>query len=136
MPPAPLDNFWSSILIGYRAYIGVLSTLLGIYSLPGPGEAPAFGNIPPSLGIQEQNYTPVTITGVNTKFQDDPPVKITFTPADGLTISNVNIRSNTKIEFDLEIATTAPTGFRSVTVTYDKGSKIIAGANVFEVKAK
>ena len=136
VPPAPFDNFGYSIIIGYGAYLGVDSTFLGIASIPGPGEEPSFGNISPSVGIQEQNYTPVTITGVNTKFQDDPPVKITFTPADGLTISNVNIRSNTKIEFDLAIATTAPTGFRSVTVTYDKGSKIIAGANVFEVKAK
>jgi hypothetical protein len=136
VPPPPLDTFGYSIILGYGAYLGVNATFLGLASIPGPGDEPSFGGISPDEVVQEQSYTDVTITGVNTKFQDDPPVTITFTPSDGLTIKNISVISNTRIEFDLDVATNASTGSRSVTVTYDGGSKLIAGANVFEVKAK
>ncbi len=136
IPPPPLDTFGYSIILGYGAYLGVNATFLGIASVPGPGEEPSFGGISPDVVEQEQSYTDVTITGVNTTFQDDPPVTITFTPSDGLTISNISIISNTRIEFDLDVATNASTGPRSVTVTYDDGSQLIAGANVLTVDPK
>ena len=136
IPPPPLDTFGYSVIVGYGVYLGASATFLGIASVPGPGEEPAFGGISPDVVVQEQSYTDVTITGVNTTFQDDPPVTITFTPSDGLEISNISIISNTRIEFDLDVATNASTGSRSVTVTYDGGSQLIAGANVLTVDPK
>lgn len=136
IPPPPLDTFGYSVILGSGAYLGANAVFLGITSIPGPGEEPSFGGISPDEVVQEQTYKNVTITGVNTTFRDNPPVTITFTPSEGLTISNISIISNTRIEFDLEVATNAPTGKRSVTVTYDNGSQLIAGANVLTVKAK
>ncbi len=136
VPPAPFDNFGYSVILGYGAYLGVNATFLGLASIPGPGEEPSFGGISPDVVVQEQSYTDVTITGVNTTFQDDPPVTITFTPSDGLEITDISIISNTRIEFNLDVATNASTGPRSVTVTYDDGSQLIAGANVLTVNAK
>ncbi len=136
IPPAPFDTFGYSVIVGYGAYLGVNAAFIGVASIPGPGEEPSFGGISPDVVVQEQSYTDVTITGVNTTFQDDPPVVIAISPDDGLTISNISIISNTRIEFDLDVATNASTGSRSVTVTYDGGSKLIAGANVLTVDPK
>lgn len=99
-----------------------------------PG-SPEFGSISPDEGEQESTLT-VEITGVNTTFQDDPPVNIFFSPPDGLTISNVSVISNIELEFDLEIAADAPLGQKSVTVTYDGGSQSIVGNEAFEVLPK
>ena len=124
------------MLLGAGAYLGANVVFIGFTSAPIPGEEPEFGSISPSEGTQEQSYTDVTITGVNTTFQDDGVDDIAFSPPDGITISNISTISNTKIEFDLEIAVDASTGLRSVTVTYDGGSEIISGSNVFEVLPK
>jgi len=96
---------------------------------PGP---PEFGFISPDEGEQESILS-LTVTCLNTTFRDDPPVDITFVPSDGLTISNISVISNIEIEFDLEIATDAPTRFRDVIVTYDNGGESIRGNSVFEV---
>ena len=125
------------MLMGAGAYLGENVIFIGFTSVPIPGDEPEFGSISPDEGIQEQSYTDVTITGINTTFQDDGPVDIAFIPNNGeLTISNISTISNTKIEFDLEIDVSAPTGSRSVTVTYDGGNQLISGSNVFEVLPK
>ena len=95
----------------------------------------SFSSISPSGGEQGMVLTDVTITGKNTKFLDKMPVSISFSPA-GLVLNSLSVISNTEIEFEVEISEDAPVGFRSVTVTYDDGSKSITGDNVFEVLEK
>jgi hypothetical protein len=89
--------------------------------------------IVPREGEQGTTLTDILITCLNTTFQDDPPVEISFDPPDGLTVSNINVTSNTEIEFDLEIAVDAPIGERQVIVTYDDGNKFLEEDNAFEV---
>ena len=132
--PPPFSAF--GMLMGAGAYLGENVVFLGFTSVPIPGEEPEFGSISPDEGTQEQSYTDVTITGINTTFQDDGPVTIAFIPPDGLTVSNISTMSNTTIEFDLDIAVNASTTLRSVTVTYDGGNQLISGSNVFEVLPK
>ena len=74
----PFDAFGYSVIIGYGNYLGANATFLGFAAVPGPGKTPSFGGISPNEGEQEQTYTDVTITGVNTKFQDEPPVNHYF----------------------------------------------------------
>ena len=83
----------------------------------------------PTHGVQGTTLTNVKITSINTTFQDDPPVEISFDPPDGLTVSNINVESNTSIKFDLEIAVDAPVGTKHVIVTYDDGKKSIESIN-------
>jgi hypothetical protein len=94
---------------------------------------PEFGSISPNQGEQGTLLTDVTITGVNTPFQDDPPVEISFRPPDGLTVSNINVINNTEIEFDLEIAVDAPVGMKQLIVRYGDRNKYVYRDNVFEV---
>jgi len=131
--PVPLDSL--GFMIGGGAYLGKESFFLGFTQRDVTGD-PEFGSITPNEGQQETTLTDVEITGVNTTFQDDPPVTIAFIPDDGLTISNISTTSNTKIEFDLTIDVDAPTESRSITVTYDNGNQIISESNAFEVLSK
>ena len=124
------------MLLGAGAYLGANVVFIGITSAPIPGEEPEFGSITPKEGKQETTLTDVTITGVNTTFQDDPPVSIQFNPPDGLDVSNISTISNTEIEFDLTIAVDAPTGLKSITVTYDDPPTSIVGDAKFEVLPK
>jgi len=89
--------------------------------------------IQPSEGEPGTTLTNVEIEGRDTTFQDNPPVEISFDPPDGLTVSNINVRSNTEIEFDLEIDVDAPEGYRTVIVTYDDGQQSITRASGFAV---
>ena len=82
-------------------------------------------HIYPIHGEQGTTLTDVQLYGIYTTFQDNPPVEISFDPPDGLTVSNINVISNTLIEFDLEIAANAPGGDRTVIVTYDNGDKVL-----------
>lgn len=136
-PPEPFDIFTYSTIFGYGAYLGADAFFLGFARIPGPDEEPSFGSISPAEGEQEQSLD-VTITGVNTTFQDDGPVDIAFVPNDNneITITNVSTISNTEIECNIEISSTATPGFRTVVVTYDDGSKVVTGTNKFEVKQK
>ena len=120
------------LMIGVGAYFGADVFFLG-YTKRVVGGEPEFGSIDPETGQQESTLTDVEITGVNTTFQDDPPVTIEFSPGDGLTVSNISTIDNTHIEFDLTIAVDAPTTSRGVTVTYDEGNIIISDGNVFTV---
>ena len=124
------------MLMGAGAYLGANVIFIGFTSVPIPGEEPEFGSISPKEGNQESTLTDVTITGINTKFQDESPVAIAFIPPDGLDVSNISTISNTKIEFDLTIAVDAPTTFRTVTVTYDDTKKSITKNSAFEVLPK
>jgi hypothetical protein len=124
------------MLLGAGAYLGANVVFMGFTSAPIPGEDPEFGSISPNEGKQESTLTDVTITGVNTTFQDDPPVSIQFNPLDGLDVSNISTISNTKIEFDLTIAVDAPVGLKSITVTYDDPPTSIVGDAKFEVLPK
>ena len=130
--PPPFDSV--GMLLGAGAYLGANVVFIGFTSTP--GEEPKFGSISPSEGTQETTLTDVTITGINTTFQDDPPVDIVFLPDDGLTISNISTISNTKVEFDLQIAVDAPTTSRTVTVTYDNNTKFITKVSAFTVLPK
>jgi hypothetical protein len=82
-------------------------------------------SISPNQGEQGTTLTDVSIWSRNTTFDDDSPVEISFDPPDGLTISNINVISNTVIEFDLDIAVDAPVGTKRVIVTYDDGRKVV-----------
>lgn len=131
--PPPFDNL--GFMIGGGAYLGKESFFLGITQRDLIGD-PEFGSINPDEGTQETTLTDVTITGVNTKFQDDPPVNILFSPPDGLNVSNISTISNTEIEFDLTIDVDAPIGNKTVIVTYDNNTKSITGDSEFEVLPK
>jgi hypothetical protein len=133
-PPAPFDTIAFNLLIGAGSYLGANVAFSGFAGTQ--PDVPKFGSISPDEGQQEQSYTDVEITGVNTTFQDDGVDDIAFSPPDDITISNISTISNTKIEFDLEIDVNAAIGLRSVTVTYDGGNQIISGSNVFEVLPK
>ena len=87
----------------------------------------------PSSGTRGTTLTDVLITCLNTTFQDNPPVEISFDPPDDLTVSNINVISNTEIEFDLEIAVDPSSVLRDVIVTYDDGTKLI-GQRKFYVR--
>jgi len=130
--PPPFDSV--GMVLGAGAYLGANVVFIGFTSTP--GDEPKFGSISPSEGTQETTLTDVTITGINTTFQDDPPVDIVFLPDDGLTISNISTISNTKVEFDLQIAVDAPTTSRTVTVTYDNNTKFITKVSAFTVLPK
>jgi len=93
-------------------------------------------SISPNQGEQGTTLTDVSIWSRNTTFDDDSPVEISFDPPDGLTISNINVISNTVIEFDLDIAVDAPVGTKRVIVTYDDGRKVVDSSDAtygFEV---
>ena len=94
-------------------------------------------SISPDEGEQGTTLTDVRIYGTNTAFQYNSPVEISFNPPDGLTVSNINVTSNTRITFDLEIADDAPTGARSVTVTYANGKQSVSlGGYAFRVNER
>ena len=124
------------MLVGAGAYLGANVVFIGFTTVPIPGEEPEFGSISPGEGKQESTLTDVTITGINTTFQDDGVDNIGFSPPEGVTVSNISTISNTKIEFDLTIAVDAPIEVKSVIVTYDNSSIIISGINVFEILPK
>jgi hypothetical protein len=125
-----------SILIGSGSYLTAFpASYIGITSTPGEGSTPAFGSLSPPEGEQESTVE-ITITGVNTTFEDDGIDEILFSPEDGLTVENRSTEGNTVVKFDLIIAADAPLGPKTVTVIYDDGTKFITGANVFEVIAK
>lgn len=132
--PPPFSSV--GMLMGAGAYLGENVVFLGFTSVPTPGEEPEFGSISPSQGTQETTLTDVTITGINTTFQDDPPVDIVFLPDDGLEVTNISTISNTKVEFDLKIDVDAPTTARTVTVTYDNNTKFITKVSAFTVLPK
>ncbi len=133
-PPAPFDTIAFNLLIGAGSYLGANVAFSGFAGTQ--PDVPKFGSISEDEGKQESTLTDVTITGLNTKFQDEPPVSIAFIPDDGITVSNIGTNSNTEIEFDLTIAVDASTTFRTVTVTYDDTRKSITGNSVFEVLPK
>jgi hypothetical protein len=116
-------------IIGYGPYgplplfffcqIGILHKIDDDWTPP-----EAIIDITPNQGEPGTTLTNVTIKAISTTFQDNPPVEISFIPPDyGLTASNIEVRDNTEIIFDLEIAVDAPEGYRSVIVTYDNGKK-------------
>ena len=72
-------------------------------------------SISPNQGEQGTTLTDVTIMTEDTYFEDYGS-KIIIFPTAGLAISNVNVISNTELEFDLEIAVDAPVGRRDVYV--------------------
>jgi len=86
--------------------------------------------ISPDQGEQGTTLKDVTIRSINTTFQDNSPVQIIFDPPDGLTISNINVKSNTNIGFDLQIAVDAPVGTKRVIVIYDDGKKVVDSSDV------
>jgi hypothetical protein len=91
--------------------------------------------ISPDQGEPGTTLTDVTITGVNTTFQDDPPVEIFFVQPDGLTVSNIRAINNTEIKFDLQLSagSTIPGGLKTVVVQYDSGNVILTKQNAFMI---
>jgi hypothetical protein len=81
--------------------------------------------ISPFQGEQGTTLRDVTIWSANTTFQDNSPVEVIFDPPEGLTISNINVKSNNNIGLDLEIAADAPLGTKLVIVIYDNGKKVV-----------
>ena len=122
--------------IYYTPAIG-LALLIKIDNNWTPSEIPpepVLSSISPNYGVQGTTLTDVTITGVHTNFESIFPVKVIFTPSYGLTVSNINVISDTEIEFDLEIAVDTPQGNRDVWVEY--GKETIVGSNFFGVSPK
>ena len=95
---------------------------------------PAFGIIRPSTGEQSSTLTNVTLTCEYTSFEEEGVNRITFSPSNGIMVSDINVISNKTIEFDIDISVGTPLGFKSVTVIWDEGKQVIVGNNVFEVR--
>jgi hypothetical protein len=108
------------VAIGTGRYLGAGVVFIGLTTRP--GDEPAFGSITPESGNRESTLTDVEISCFNTTFSDDPSVSIQFNPPEGLTVSNINTISNTRVEFDLQIDVNAPTGSKTITVTWDTES--------------
>jgi hypothetical protein len=113
-------------------FIYVVNTWMVYLLLCGsPNYNPQFGSIVPYQGRQEEQLT-ITITGINTTFQDDGINDIIFSP-EGITVDSINIQSNTEVECDITIAANAEPRDYSVTVIWDNGNQFVTGVNVFEV---
>ena len=126
--PEPLQALGS--MIGGGAYLGADVFFLGLTALPDVAE---FGSITPSTGMQGQKYNKVKVTGTKTTFEEGS-VSISFNPPEDIVTTGAVAKSNTEVEFDLEIKPNAATGLRSVTVRYGTGgSKSVTGNNVFEI---
>ena len=105
-----------------------------VFIVAPPGE---IVSISPNEGEQGTTLTDVTIMGADTTFEDDGVSAILLMPPGGFTVSNINVISNTEIEFDLEIAVDAPVGSKSVIVTYDDGIAYLYNSEVvFEIMEK
>ena len=111
---------------------GVLEDQFDILSIDFPSD-PSFGFIAPNTGEQKSTITNITITGVNTTFEDDGVDDISLVPSDGLTVSNITVHDNTTVDFDLQIDGDAPLGYKTVVVVFDNGRKFIVGPDMFEV---
>jgi hypothetical protein len=97
---------------------------------------PEFVSISPNQGEQGIILTDVTIKGVNTYFESGVDAIMFYPTGYGTAISNIRTISNTEIQFDLEIATDAPIGFRVVRVKWDNGKESVTGYDAFEVLPK
>ena len=94
-------------------------------------------SISPNQGEQGTTLTDIQLTCIDTTFEDDGVSKILFFIPDGLTVSNINVISNTEIEFDLEIANDAPVGERQIYVVYTDSTQYVQNSDiVFEVLEK
>jgi hypothetical protein len=128
---------------GFGLHTGIgFHPLFGIYRIgamfkvndnwtPAPGGE--IMSISPNQGEQGTTLTDVTIMGADTTFEDNGVSAISLMPPGGFTVSNINVISNTEIEFDLEIAVDAPVGMKSLLVRYDNSDKYISRYEVFEV---
>lgn len=133
-----------SVLSGNGAYLGADATFWGIAGLGGTGGGGGgtakFGSISPNTGTQESTLKDVEITATNTTFQDDGVNEVIFSPADGITVSNIRTKDNTTIEVDITIAVDAPLDpKRTVVVSWDDPAKTVSSADVgkyFTVTAK
>jgi hypothetical protein len=117
-----------SVMVGSGAYLGADVVFIGF---TGISDAPTFGSIDPELGIPETTF-PYTVTCLNTTFLDGN-VNVSFSPSDGLTVSNIIVQSDTEVQFDLQIAVDALIGQKSVTVTYGSPQQAVTGSGVFTV---
>jgi len=136
-------GFWSILPIGIGPFafascggdIGFFcQSFIGINILVDGNWTPAtIRFMAPRSEEQATILTDAYIRCAYTTLQDDPPVEISFDPPDGLTVSNINVISNTKILFNLDIAVDAPVGERQVIVTYDDGNKVLEEDSAFEV---
>ena len=94
-------------------------------------------SISPNQGEQGTTLTDIQLTCIYTTFEDYGVSAIQFHPKDGLTVSNINVISNTEIEFDLEIAIDAPIGTKGISVVFDNGIDYLYNSEVvFEILEK
>ena len=87
---------------------------------------PRFVSISPEE-VQQETSVQMVLTAKCTFFQDDGVDDIIISPSDGLTVSNITVKDNTTVEFDLEIAVDTPLGAKTVTVLYDNGNQFVVG---------
>ena len=113
-PPEPFNVIAFNILIGAGSYLGADVIFSGF---AGTTDVPEFGSINPSEGNQGEQLLDVEITCKNTEFITDGVDNITFIPPDDITITNITVKDDTHVEFDLEIGFTAVTGVRPVSIT-------------------
>jgi hypothetical protein len=97
-----------------------------VFEVIPPGE---ILSVSPNQGAQGTTVTGVTIMTKDTYFEDFGVWRVILFPAAGLTISNLNVTSNTEIEFDLEIAVDAPVGKKEVYVV--AGGRELWNSEVF-----
>jgi hypothetical protein len=101
---------------------------------------PEFGSISPNQGEQGETLIDVTITGINTNIDD--VIGIRFVRRDGspnFMVSNINVISDTEVEFDLEIPIDATIGPYYVSMGYydeDSRYNLISADDAFEVLPK
>ena len=92
-----------------------------------PGTAPSFGGVTPGSATQGDTGVTLTIQGQN--FQNGATVAFS---GSGLTVTAVSRLSATQLQATIDVAATAPSGLRTITITNPDGQSIMA-ANAFEV---
>jgi RHS repeat-associated protein len=88
---------------------------------------PSLLSITPNNGQQGQSGLAVAIVGQNTHFTNASTIDL----GTGITASGIAATDATHLSANLTIASTAPTGFRTLTVT--TGAEVVALANAFGV---
>jgi len=124
--PPPFESL--SSMIGAGAYLGADAFFLGFTLIT---TEPTFGSIKPDKATQGDKNVAIEVTGLNTEFESGN-TEVGFTPSDGITVKNIDVDDKTTVNFDIDVDFDAPTGTKSVTVTYPGGS--ITGTNKFTIE--
>lgn len=124
--PSPFDINLSTIL-GIGLYLGHEDVFF--IGFAGITEEPEFGSIDPDQLEQGEKNVSAEIVGKNTRFMEKN-ITIDFSKA-GVDAKDIQVVSNTKLKFLIDVDPEAEIGLRNVSVDYEEDS--IEGKDVFEV---